>query len=382
MGLLSVETVVEYTANQLLALGADNPFPRGSILTAHEIEGGNVNFAFCVKAESGQCVFVKQAPDFVKVFGPDFKLSRERMVLEVSVYSEWESQLSKDVVANFLPRIYTFDLDNMAFIMEFLGSYTLLQESLYAGNANRGVAAKIGEAMGLIHAKTHCTRITVSEVERLTKAFHNSDLRGIQLEHVFSKPFRESDRAAHLRKDSAFMGQLESIKAKYRGENRSDLALLHGDLHPGSVMADDSAGVVKIIDPEFAIYGPPGLDVGSLISGYVLAYLFLARAKNDASGSITKAISQVWTSYTSAMEANGVTSDILSGIAEDAVCFASCEVARTSLGFAGVRALPFSDRALKADADAEALALAYRWIMNREGKGLALILEELAAKLC
>ena len=30
-------------------------------------------------------------------------------------------------------------------------------------------------------------------------------------------------------------------------------------------------GTVKIIDPEFAVYGPPGLDVGCLLSGFVLA---------------------------------------------------------------------------------------------------------------
>ena len=51
-------------------------------------------------------------------------------------------------------------------------------------------------------------------------------------------------------------------------ENR---ALCHGDLHPGSIMVNQDEGTVKIIDPEFAVYGPPGLDVGSLLSGFVLA---------------------------------------------------------------------------------------------------------------
>ena len=51
-------------------------------------------------------------------------------------------------------------------------------------------------------------------------------------------------------------------------ENRS---LCHGDLYPGSIMVNQEKGLVKIIDPEFAVYGPPGLDVGSLLSGFVLA---------------------------------------------------------------------------------------------------------------
>ena len=43
-------------------------------------------------------------------------------------------------------------------------------------------------------------------------------------------------------------------------------ALCHGDLHPGSIMVN-SDGICKIIDPEFTVYGPPGLDVGSVLSG-------------------------------------------------------------------------------------------------------------------
>ena len=31
---------------------------------------------------------------------------------------------------------------------------------------------------------------------------------------------------------------------------------------------------IKVIDPEFCVHGPPGLDVGSLLSGLVLAHLY------------------------------------------------------------------------------------------------------------
>ena len=70
------------------------------------------------------------------------------------------------------------------------------------------------------------------------------------------------------------MAEVERLAAKYLGyaEDEHDRgALLHGDFHPGSVMVAGAA--VKVIDPEFTIYGPPGLDVGSLLSGFVLAYL-------------------------------------------------------------------------------------------------------------
>ena len=40
-------------------------------------------------------------------------------------------------------------------------------------------------------------------------------------------------------------------------------ALLHGDLHSGSIFINETG--IKVIDPEFAFYGPIGYDVGNVI---------------------------------------------------------------------------------------------------------------------
>ena len=39
-------------------------------------------------------------------------------------------------------------------------------------------------------------------------------------------------------------------------------ALIHGDLHTGSIMVTESE--TRVIDPEFAFYGPMGFDVGAV----------------------------------------------------------------------------------------------------------------------
>mmetsp|Transcript_21021 Transcript_21021/g.34952 ORF Transcript_21021/g.34952 Transcript_21021/m.34952 type:complete len:91 (+) Transcript_21021:2-274(+) len=77
------------------------------------------------------------------------------------------------------------------------------------------------------------------------------------------------------------------------------------------------------------------------------------------------------------MEAAGVGSDTISGISEDAVGFTGCEVARTALGFAGVRGLPIRDQGVKAKAEEAALGLAQRCIMGRKGRGMQFMLEEI-----
>ncbi len=47
-------------------------------------------------------------------------------------------------------------------------------------------------------------------------------------------------------------------------------ALLHGDLHTGSIMVTKND--TKVIDPEFAFYGPMGFDSGALIANLLMSY--------------------------------------------------------------------------------------------------------------
>jgi 5-methylthioribose kinase len=48
-------------------------------------------------------------------------------------------------------------------------------------------------------------------------------------------------------------------------------ALLHGDLHTGSIMVTHDS--TKCIDPEFGFYGPMGFDVGAFLGNLILAYI-------------------------------------------------------------------------------------------------------------
>jgi 5-methylthioribose kinase len=73
--------------------------------------GGNVNYAFCITLKDDRKVFLKQAPEFVAIFGPDgFPLTSERMQREMDVYSEWKGLLSDHSgTAKMLPDIFYFD---------------------------------------------------------------------------------------------------------------------------------------------------------------------------------------------------------------------------------------------------------------------------------
>jgi len=167
--LLTPETVPLYVQERAADL-----FPDCTALTASEIGGGNLNYAFEV-TDGKKSVFVKQAPDFIKVFGPEAKLHRERMALEVSVYRDFAVALGESETAKFIPTIYHFDEESMAFIMEFLGDLTLLDQVLVQpdfqglGEAYTGM----GHFMGKVHALTHSTAVSAERAATLHETYSN-----------------------------------------------------------------------------------------------------------------------------------------------------------------------------------------------------------------
>ena len=47
-------------------------------------------------------------------------------------------------------------------------------------------------------------------------------------------------------------------------------ALIHGDLHTGSMMV--TVDSTQVIDPEFGFYGPMGFDIGAFLGNLILAF--------------------------------------------------------------------------------------------------------------
>ena len=139
-------------------------------------------------------------------------------------------------------------------------------------------------------------------------------------------------------------------------------------------MINSELGDAKIIDPEFCVYGPPGLDLGSLLSGVILLVIskqFATQPDAASIGRLVDVIDRIWNTYAAAMEQESMASDVVKRISEDAVGFACAEVARTSLGFAGVRGLKVEDAATKLVAQEATLGLVQRCIIGRRTEGAA-----------
>ena len=379
----SVETSAGYV-RELSLLPADDP------LEATEVTGGSTNFLFRVAGLTNS-VFVKQTPGFIKILGPNAKLSDQRLRIEREAFSVWKDALgsSEPEVLTCLPRILYFDEIRMIMVMEDLRSYVTLQEQFSDGVVDVVAARKIGHFLGCVHAKTHSFLVTEEMSKHLTIKFINQELRKLQIDQFFTQPYQMAPAALPLRSDDELMAAIDELKAKYSGEKADNLALCHGDFHAGSVMvyledsdSDTARSVsVKVIDTEFAIYGPPGLDVGCLVASYVLSCVHCAVVGADPEQirAFYTAISAIWDAYRSTMRTLRIPEANLDEISSDVVGFAGCEVARDAL-----HGLPISDKDKKKLADETALALGVKFIKERShGVGRLLVaIDEACCSKC
>ncbi len=383
--ILTQDTVADYVTKNASQI---NVFPPDASLAATAIQGGNVNFAFCVRSTSGKAVFVKQAPEYVAVFGPDgLPLTSTRIQKEVAILKEWTTILGDDADV-YLPKLYYFDDENKVFVMEFLEDFVLLDHHLVASpspSTELSIATQLGEFMARTHLATHSSKITSDRAAFLTTEYENRALRDIQLEYVFTKAYKEesSQISKEFKVDDRFLAEINALKARYNGEvGAGNMSLCHGDLHPGSVMVKiGDATQVRVIDPEFTVFGPPGLDVGSLLSGYVLAAVHQSynadeEVKAESVSSITKGVVAAWETYSSVMRKGGVTDEIIREIEVETVGFAVAEVCRTALGHAGMRLwLQFDDKEVHEAAVETALSIVQKCMTTRHDGGIQVLFD-------
>jgi 5-methylthioribose kinase len=62
---------------------------------------------------------------------------------------------------------------------------------------------------------------------------------------------------------------LEVAKIKFDFMNNAQ-ALIHGDLHTGSIFVRQDS--TRVFDPEFAFYGPMGYDIGNIVANLIFAW--------------------------------------------------------------------------------------------------------------
>ncbi|MFJ6324308.1 MULTISPECIES: S-methyl-5-thioribose kinase [unclassified Rhizobium] len=324
--------------------------------TVKEVGDGNLNLVFIVSGEKGAAI-VKQALPYVRLVGESWPLPLKRSYFE---YHALVRQSQRD--PGMAPEIFFFDAAQAIIVMEFLTPHVILRRALIDGH----ILPKIGRDLGLFCARTLFRGSDFSMVTRDKKAdvalfADNVELCDITENLVFSDPYFEATLNRHtspqldpivaeLRRDRDLKVEAQRLKHLFSAKTET---LCHGDLHTGSVMVTDDE--TRVIDPEFAFYGPISFDVGMLLANFWMSYFAQSGHESDNSGRddmrayLLDTVETIWETFRAEFanlwrnERKGILyqaslfedqGDLLG--AEQALNIVLDEIYREMLGFAGI----------------------------------------------
>ncbi|MHC4045767.1 S-methyl-5-thioribose kinase [Bradyrhizobium sp. 23AC] len=269
-----------------------------------EVGDGNLNLVFIMKGAGGG-VAVKQALPYVRLVGESWPLPLSRAHYEYLALSR-QAQLAPGLVPALLHHNEALALT----VMELLEPHIIMRKGLVAGTQYPGFVGDITTFMARTLFFTSDLALSAAEKKEGIAAFAgNHALCKITEDLIFTDPYRIAEQnrwtaphldalAASLRDDMELHVAISRLKLKFMA---SPEALLHGDLHTGSIMVTDKQ--TRVIDPEFAFYGPMGFDVGAVLANLLMAY-FASAGHERATGERTafeawvlETVEKVWSEF-------------------------------------------------------------------------------------
>ncbi|WP_274629308.1 S-methyl-5-thioribose kinase [Arvimicrobium flavum] len=263
---------------------AERVGPDSSKWKIREVGDGNLNLVFIVEGPAGGVV-VKQALPYVRLVGESWPLPLKRSFFEYHALIRQEARAGVGTV----PAVYHFDERQALIVMEYLSPHVILRRRLIEG----AMPPKIGRDLGLFCARTlfqgsDLCMPTRKRKEDLALFADNVELCDITENLVFTDPYFDAKMNRHtspqldavvaeLRADRDLKVEAQRMKHLFAAKAET---LLHGDLHTGSVMVTDAD--TRVIDPEFAFYGPMAFDVGMLLANFWMS--FFAQPGHERNG--------------------------------------------------------------------------------------------------
>jgi 5-methylthioribose kinase len=352
---LTTETLVDYLSEIESVTNYFKNDPQQWV--AKEMGDGNLNLVFIVTNGTKKLI-VKQALPYLRLVGESWPLPLKRSYFEATALT-----IEASVVPHLVPEIFYADTTMAVIVMEFCDSHIILRKGFIEGVEYPELSEDISSFLAETLFKTSDLYLSARDKKmNMLKFCDNTELCKITEDLVFTHPYIENSHnrwtAPHLdemaelfQNDTALKLASQRMKEKFL---TSAQALIHGDLHSGSVMVTEEA--TKIIDPEFAFYGPMGFDIGAYI-GNVFLSIFSQPAHRETEDELEEYvdwlmnhIDEVWTMFrTKFIELwdEYPTGDCYGAIDEDDP-FAACEhsamqrrymqrLFQDTLGFAAVK---------------------------------------------
>jgi 5-methylthioribose kinase len=269
-----------------------------------EVGDGNLNLVFIVKGTTGG-IAVKQALPYVRLVGESWPLPLSRSHYEYLALTH-QARLAPALVPDVLHHNEGLAL----VVMELLEPHIIMRKGLVAGTTYPRFVEDITTFLARTLFLSSDLAVSAAEKKEGIAAFAgNHALCKITEDLIFTDPYRVAEQnrwtqpwldatAAAFRDDLDLHVAISHLKLKFLSAPE---ALIHGDLHTGSIMVTE--GETKVIDPEFAFYGPMGFDIGAVIANLLMAYLASSgheRSPGDRRAFeawVLETVERVWTEF-------------------------------------------------------------------------------------
>jgi 5-methylthioribose kinase len=342
---------------------------------------------------------VKQALPYVRVVGKSWPMTVKRTYFEYEYIREQTAHVN-----GRMPQLYHYEPTLYAIVMERLAPHLIMRRGIIQGRCYPAFAEHVSDFMARSLFFTSDLAMPAGRKKMLMAIFcSNTELCKITEDLIFTDPYRVHDRnrwtapeldsvAAEIRADRDLKLAISRLKMKFLS---SAEALIHGDLHTGSIMVTEHD--TRVIDAEFAFVGPIGFDVGAVIANLLLAFFSqhghanATDLRGDYEDWLLNTVEQIWTLFSDRFLAlwrdqaggDGYPKELFEGpdgagleeerqrwmrrVYFDALGFAAAKMIRRILGFAHVIDFEqIAERQRRALCELRALRLARDMMVNPE----------------
>jgi 5-methylthioribose kinase len=269
-----------------------------------EVGDGNLNLVFIVRGTMGG-IAVKQALPYVRLVGEGWPLPLSR-----SHYEHLALVHQARLAPGLVPAVLHHNEALALIAMELLEPHIIMRKGLVAGIGYPRFVEDITTFLARTMFFSSDLALPAAQKKEGIAAFAgNHALCKITEDLIFTDPYRQAEQnrwtspwldatAAGFREDLDLHVAVSRLKLKFMG---CPEALIHGDLHTGSIMVTESQ--TRVIDPEFAFYGPMGFDLGAIIGNLLMGYLASAGherspgERREFEAWVLVTIEQVWTEF-------------------------------------------------------------------------------------
>lgn len=253
-----------------------------SKLTSVSFGENHMNQVFRVKNQFGTSLIVKQALPVARGLSEQWPLSLDRLRIE----AETLRQLAKAAPAHVVEVLH-YDHEQAAMLLEDLDQYELLSKTLASGRQFHQLGEQLAELLAHNSFFSSDFASDIAGKNVALQKFNNPEAQQVVEDLLLSDPYINHDRNQHqphlqqlarqLWQDEKLQAEVASLKAAYRS---CPQALQHGDLGLTSIFV--CGDNIKVIDAEFACYGPVGFDLGILFGSLMLQYCAAPGVINEA----------------------------------------------------------------------------------------------------